>query len=88
MSGAKAATDSKTGRKYLKGPDGFEQREEAIFDQLARLKRYGTVSEGTTRWCERVWMLTIRSCDKLLRDVRGYDGLASDLGRWRLIVQV
>lgn len=34
-----------TGGRYLKGPDGLKQREEAIFDQLARLERYGTVSE-------------------------------------------
>lgn len=78
-----------TGRKYLKGPDGLKQREEAILDQLARLERYGTVSERTRAWCERQWwVLTIRSCDELLRNVCGNDGLTGDLGRWRLIVQV
>lgn len=78
-----------TGKKYLESPDGLEQREEAIFDQLARLECYGPVSEGTDTWCELVWMmLTVRSRDKLVCNVCGYDGLAGDLGRRRLIVQV
>lgn len=74
--------------KYLEGPDGLEQREEAILDQLARLECYGTVSEGTRTWRERLWVLTARSCEKLPGNVCGYDGLTGDLGRWRLIVQV
>lgn len=77
-----------TGRKYLEGPNGLEQSKEAILDQLARLECYGTVSEGAGRWCERLALRTIRSCDKLLCNVCGYDGLTGDLGRWRLIVQV
>lgn len=42
------------GRKYLKGPDGLEQREEAILDQLSRLKRCGMISERTTLCCRLV----------------------------------
>lgn len=33
--------------KYLEGPDGLKQREEAIFDQFARLECYRKVSERT-----------------------------------------
>lgn len=77
-----------TGRKYLEGPDGLEQREEAILHQLARLERYGSVSKRTQAWCELLLMLTVGSCDELVRNVCGYDGLAGDLGRWGLIVQV
>jgi hypothetical protein len=47
------------GRKYLEGPDGLEQREEAIFDQLARLERYRLVNESTNTRGARYWWCSL-----------------------------
>lgn len=73
---------------YLKSPDGLEECEVSILDQLAGLECCGLVSleirldhgEGC------LGELTPCSCTKFLCDICSHDGFTRDDWRWRLII--